>query len=235
MTSEKTQQVLQPYPDLPLSLTRVGSGRPVLVVHAGHGPVTAAPIVDHFAADSMVLLPTHPGFEGTPRPDWFSGVDDLAITYLNLLDDENLSDVLVVASSFGGWVASEMAIRDLGHRIGRLILIDPAGAEVPGYKVWVPEPGDPALPDSSTMNALLVYGLPSFTDPKLLHRLPRVRIPTLVLWGETDRIVAPEAGRVHAAAFANARFEIIPGTGHMAVRDNPKEVFARIDAFLAEQ
>jgi pimeloyl-ACP methyl ester carboxylesterase len=235
MTSEMTQQVLQLYPDLQLTLTRVGSGRPVLVVHAGHGPTTAAPIVDHFAADSMVLLPIHPGFEGTPRPDWFSGVDDLAITYLNLLEDENLSDVVMVASSFGGWVASEIAVRDLGHRIGRLILIDPAGAEVPGYTTFVPEPGDPALPDPGSMKVLLTYGAPSFTDPKLLRRLARVQIPTLVLWGETDRIIAPEVGRIHAAAFANARFEIIPDTGHMAVRDNPKEVFARIDAFLAEQ
>jgi pimeloyl-ACP methyl ester carboxylesterase len=235
MMTEMTQQVLQLYPDLPLTLTRVGGGRTVLVVHAGHGPTTAAPIVEHFAADSLVLLPTHPGWEDTPRPDWFSGVDDLAITYLNLLEDEDLSDVLVVASSFGGWVASEMAIRDLGHRIGRLILIDPAGADVPGYKVFVPESGDPALPDSRALNTLLHYGAPSFTDPKLLRRLERVQIPTLVLWGETDRIVAPEAGRVHAAAFANARFEMIPDTGHMAVRDNPKEVFARIDAFLAER
>jgi len=235
MTNDKTQQVLQLYPDLTLNLTKVGSGRPVLVVHAGHGPVTAAPIVDHFAADSLVMLPTHPGWEGTPRPDWFFGVDDLAITYLNLLEDEDLTDVLVVASSFGGWVASEMAIRDLGHRIGRMILIDPAGAEVPGYKVWMPEPGDPALPDSSTVDTLLTYGAPSFTDPKLLRRLARVQLPTLVLWGETDRIIASEAGRVHASAFANARFELIPDTGHMAVRDNPKEVFARIDAFLAEQ
>jgi pimeloyl-ACP methyl ester carboxylesterase len=236
MTSDRTQQTLQLYPDLPLTLTRVGSGRPVLVVHAGHGPTTAVPIVEHFAADSLVLAPTNPGWEGTARPDWFSGVDDLAITYLNLLEDEDLSDVVVVAASFGGWVASEMAVRDLGHRIGRLILIDPAGAEVPPYTTWVPPAGDPARPqDPGDMDTLLLYGGPSFTDPKLLRRLVRVRIPTLVLWGETDRVIAPEVGRVHAAAFANARFEIIPDTGHMAVRDSPKEVFARIDAFLGEE
>ena len=235
MTGSQTQEVLQLLPDLPLTLTRVGSGRPVLVVHGGHGPSTTAPVVDHFAADSMVLMPTHPGWEGTPRPDWFSGVDDLAIAYLNLLEDEGLSDVLVVGVSFGGWVASEMGVRDLGHRIGRLIVIDPPGAEVPGFKVFVPEPGDPALPDHDTLTTLLSFGGPSFTDPKLLRRLARVRIPTLVLWGEIDRVVNVEAGRAHAAAFANARFEVIPDTGHMAVRDNPKEVFARIDAFLAKQ
>jgi pimeloyl-ACP methyl ester carboxylesterase len=207
----------------------------VLVVHAGHGPKTAAPLVEHFADESMVLMPTHPGWEGTPRPAWFSGVDDLAMTYLHLLEDEDLTDVLVVAASFGGWVASEMAVRDLGHRIGRLILIDPAGADVPGHEIWVPPAGDPMLPDAVSMQTLRTYGGASFTDPKLLRRLSRVQIPTLVLWGETDRVVNVEAGRVHAAAFANARFEVLPDTGHMAVRDNPDEVFARIDAFLAER
>jgi pimeloyl-ACP methyl ester carboxylesterase len=231
-TTGNTEQVVQLYPELAVTVRRVGAGRPVFVVHAGHGPVTAAPIVEHFAADSMVLMPTHPGWPGTDRPDWFDGVDDLAIAYLNLLEDEHLSDVLLVAASFGGWVASEMAIRDLGHRIGRLILIDPAGAEVPGYTTFVPEPGDPALPDSESLSTLLTYGGPSFTDPKLLRRLGRVRIPTLVLWGETDRVVNVEAGRVHAAAFADAQFEVIPDTGHMAVRDNPQEVFGRIDAWL---
>jgi pimeloyl-ACP methyl ester carboxylesterase len=231
-TASKTEQVVQLYPELALTVTRLGAGRPVLVVHAGHGPSTAAPIAEHFAADSMVLMPTHPGWHGTHRPDWFDGVDDLAIAYLHLLEDENLSDVLVVGASFGGWVASEMAVRDLGHRIGGLILIDPPGAEVPGYQVFVPPPGDPALPDSDMLKTLMTYGGPSFTDPKLLHRLGRVRIPTLVLWGENDRVVKVEVGRVHAAALADARFEVIPDTGHMAVRDNPGEVFARIDAWL---
>jgi pimeloyl-ACP methyl ester carboxylesterase len=205
----------------------------VLVVHGGHGPSTVAPVVDHFAGDSMVLLPTHPGWEGTPRPDWFTGVDDLAITYLHLLEDEDVTDVIVVAASFGGWVASEMAIRDLGHRIGRMILISPPGADIPGHKVFVPPPGDPALPGAATMETVRVYGGESFSDPKLLRRLERVRIPTLVLWGETDRVINVEAGRVHAAALG-ARFEVIPDTGHMAVRQNPEAVFSRIDAFLAE-
>jgi hypothetical protein len=33
-----------------------------------------------------VLSPTHPGFAGEPRPEWFDSIDDLAIAYLELLD-----------------------------------------------------------------------------------------------------------------------------------------------------
>ncbi|MET8516752.1 alpha/beta hydrolase [Streptomyces sp. NPDC005077] len=227
---EKAQQVIQVYPDLPLSLTKVGAGKLALVLHAGHGPSTATPIVEHLARDHQVLAPTHPGWEGTPRPDWFDGVDDLAIAYLDLLEDEGLTDVTVVAASFGGWVASELVLRDRGQRIGRLILIDAAGS-APSR---VPPPGDPMLPDDDMMKTLLTYGAPTFSDSKLLRRLSRVKIPVLVLWGEDDDVVTAEEGRAHAAAFANARFELLPDVSHMAVRDDPEAVFSHIDAFLAE-
>jgi pimeloyl-ACP methyl ester carboxylesterase len=227
---EMTQQVVQVHPDLPLSLTKVGAGKPVLVLHAGHGPVTARPIVEYFAADHQVLAPTHPGWDGTPRPDWLSGVDDLAITYLDLLEDEGLTDVTVVATSFGGWVASELALRDRGQRISRMILIDAAGS-APSR---IPEPGDPMLPGDELMNTILAYGGPTVSDPKLLRRLPRVKIPVLVLWGEDDDVITVEEGRAHAEAFANARFEILPNVGHMPIRHTPEAVFSRIDAFLAE-
>ncbi|UKY54475.1 alpha/beta fold hydrolase [Streptomyces inhibens] len=143
MTTDTTQRLLQPHPDLPLTLTEVGDGRPVLVLHGGGGPATVTGIVDHFTANPRVFAPTHPGWEGTPRPDWFSGVDDLAITYLDLLEDHDLRDVLVLGSSFGGWVASEMAVRDRGHRISPLVLLDAIGPEIPGHEVRMPDSGGP--------------------------------------------------------------------------------------------
>ena len=68
-----------------------------------------------------MLAPTHPGWAGTPRPDWFTGVDDLAIAYLDLLADRGHTAVTVIGSSFGGWVASEMAIRDRGGQLAGIV------------------------------------------------------------------------------------------------------------------
>ncbi len=232
MTSDTTQ-LLHPYPDLPLRVRTVGAGRPVLVLHGGHGPTNTAAVVDHFAPSSTVLAPTHPGWDGTPRPDWFAGIDDLAVTYLNLLEDRELGDVLVVATSFGGWIASEMAVRDRGHSISRLILIDAIGPEVPGHQVQVQEPGDDS-PVPKIMEVVYAYAGRSLRDPKLLRRLGRVGIPTLVLWGENDSAVTPEFGQAYADAFAKARFEIIPGAAHMPVVEAPDATFAAIEAFLAE-
>lgn len=248
MTTDTTQHQLRLYPDLPLTVAEGGDGRPVLVLHGGGGPASVAGIVDHFATTSRVLVPTHPGWEGTPRPDWFSGVDDLAIAYLDLLDDRDLREVLVLGSSFGGWVAAEMAVRDRGQRIGRLVLMDALGPEIPGHAVHSPGPGGPGPrpsqahedpptqrvgPSPEALAALHAYTGRSLGDPKLLRRLARVRLPALLVWGENDPVVSPDFGRAYAAALADARFELIPGAGHIPTREAPDATFAAIDAFLA--
>jgi pimeloyl-ACP methyl ester carboxylesterase len=233
MTNAMIQEQIQVAPDLPLTLKTVGSGRPVLVLHGGHGPGNSAPYVENFAGTSQVLLPTHPGFDGTPRPDWFNGVDDIANTYLNLLEDRDLNDVLVVATSFGGWIAAEMATRDRGHRIGRLVLIGSNGPEVPGHEMVV---RDSAVEGVVPMELVYIYaGGKEMRDPKLLRRLGRVQIPTLVIWGEHDWVLPPAYGQAVADAFANGRFQVIPGAEHIPAHEAPEATFAAINAFVAEE
>lgn len=115
-----------------LTLTSHGpaTGRPVLVLHGGGGPTTVAPLAEHFAATAQVLLPTHPGWNGTPRPGHFLRVADLAAAYLDLLRERDLSDVLVIGSSLGGWIAAEMATADTGSRISGIALVDAVGIDV---------------------------------------------------------------------------------------------------------
>jgi pimeloyl-ACP methyl ester carboxylesterase len=70
-------------------------------------------------------------------------------------------------------------------------------------------------------------------DPKLRHRLARVHQPTLLLWGESDRVVTPAYGAAYADAFADGRLTVIPGAGHLPQLERPKETFALIDDHLA--
>ena len=112
---------------LDITVTESGTGRPVLILHGGGGPFTVAGIASHLAERMHTIVPTHPGWNGTDRPEWFSGIDDLALAYLHFLEDNELENVLVVGSSMGGWVGSEMAVRDGAGRITGLILIDGVG------------------------------------------------------------------------------------------------------------
>ena len=80
-----TSRVLQPYPEVPLTVTETGQGRLVLVLHGTAGPASMSEIVQHLAPTHRVIVPVHPGWEDTSRPPWFTGVDSLVQTYLDLL------------------------------------------------------------------------------------------------------------------------------------------------------
>ena len=119
---------------LTLRIDESGSGQPVLFLHGGGGPQSIAGFAQTLSTYAHVITPVHPGFAGEPRPDWYNGIDDLAITYLELLERLNLENVLVIGSSMGGWIAAEMAVRN-STRISKIILIDAIGIEVEGQKL----------------------------------------------------------------------------------------------------
>ena len=109
--------------DLEVTIDQQGEGRPVLLLHGGGGPPSMGPLPSALSEDFEVIAPVHPGFAGTPRPEWYTGIDDIALTYLQLLEQRDLRDVLVVGSSVGGWIASEMAVRE-HERISGTVLLE---------------------------------------------------------------------------------------------------------------
>ncbi|MFD8380779.1 alpha/beta fold hydrolase [Streptomyces sp. NPDC059679] len=244
------------YDGLDLTLSEAGTGRPVLVLHGGGGPATVAGIAAHLSSTAHTLTPVHPGWEGTPRPGWLTGVDDLAMAYLRLLRDRGLRDVLVIGSSLGGWIAAEMAVRDTAGVISGLVLIDAVGVHIADEPItnffaldargvaehsWhdpdryyvdpaaIPA-GQRATRQANMATMRVLAGEPYMHDAKLLRRLGRVNIPALLLWGESDRVVTPAYGAAYAAAFADAHLEVIPKAGHLPHIEQPDVTLALIEA-----
>src|SRR6266566_4843023 len=143
-----------------------GSGRPILVLHGGGGPQTVSGFAEALSTRAHVLVPTHPGFAGEPRPEWFNSIDDLAFAYLELLERLNLHDVLVIGSSVGGWIASTMALRDTTQLISGLVLVNGVGIQVDGHPV----------PDVSTLAPDKLAAL-SFHNPAALRVDPSTITP----------------------------------------------------------
>jgi pimeloyl-ACP methyl ester carboxylesterase len=83
-------------------------------------------------------------------------------------------------------------------------------------------------------DALCLYAWrPHMYNPQLKHWLYRVAVPSLVLWGESDRIVTPEYGRRYAALIRGAEFDIIEAAGHHPELEQPHAFVERVTRFLA--
>lgn len=234
-----------------------GSGRPMLILHGGGGPQTVAGLAAALSEHAHILVPTHPGFAGEPRPEWFDSIDDLALAYLDLLERLDLRDVLVIGSSMGGWIASTMALRDTTHVVGGIVLVDAGGIQVEGHPIAevssltpdelsalsfhnpTPFRVDPATvsPEQAEARAanfrtLYVYDQgQGMGDRKLRRRLRRVSIPALVVWGESDRVIDPDYGRAYTQSLPHARFELIPEAGHLPQIEQPERLLKLVQEF----
>ena len=117
--------------EVSLEVLMAGEGPPLLFLHGGDYFVQNRGFLDRLARTWRVIAPRHPGFGTSERPDGFRTVHDLAYLYLDLLDRQDLQNVTLVGSSFGGWIGLEMCVRCVG-RIGRLALIDTLGVKFGG-------------------------------------------------------------------------------------------------------
>ena len=61
----------------------------------------------------------------------------------------------------------------------------------------------------------------------------RVRAPTLLVWGDEDRLIPMSHGKRLARAIAGARLEIVPASGHMPFIERPDEFLRVVRPFLA--
>src|SRR6266566_388283 len=85
---------------------------------------------------------------------------------------------------------------------------------------------------AANFQALKVYDQgQGMRDPKLRRRLARVRIPALVVWGESDGVVDPDYGRAYAQSLPNARFALIPEAGHLPQIEQPERLLTLVWEF----
>ncbi len=224
--------------------------RPFLLLHGGGGVATMTGFADLLAerTHSRVLLPTHPGFGGTPKSETLTGVTELARSYVALLEELDLTDVTVIGNSFGGWLAAEIGLQK-SPRVSGAVIIDGVGIEVDGHPLtdisgMTPEeirahsfhdPAKAPVPPSAggtgpspDVRALIGYTGPTMADPTLAGRLGELDIPVHVVWGESDGIVDPEYGKAYAAAIPLSTFTLLPRTGHLPQVETPEELLGAL-------
>ncbi len=240
-----------------------GSG-PAVAFLAGLGGLPAwTPFLDELAAQRRVIAPSLPGFPGGGAGhrrlddllDWIAATLDL----LEAAGVEPGTDL--VGASVGGLLAAEVAAlcRPL---VRRLVLVAPFGifdpAEPSADPFSYPATDLPALlaarpealgermaapPGTDEVEWFIVLNRAAEAAARLLwplgdrglaRRLHRIAAPTLVVWGEGDRILPPSYARRFAEAISGpVETDLLAGAGHLVDVDAPSDLAARIERFLA--
>lgn len=207
-----------------------------------------------------VFAPDIPGFGLTERPSWMRDMSDYILYFHDLLNTLGLEKPCIVGHAIGGWMAAEVAVW-YPERVGQLVLTNALGLRVKGTPIpdiFALAPEDivglcfedftaalPLMPaeinveymfaqyKQMTTMAALAWN-PGY-DPKLEQRLVRVNCPTLLLWGENDRMIAPVYGETYHTLIAGSKLVKLAGTGHMPMFEQPAEWSAAIFQFLKQE
>jgi pimeloyl-ACP methyl ester carboxylesterase len=241
---------------------RKGSG-PKLGYLAGFGGLPRwMPFLDELAKTRTVIVPSLPGFPGGDRGhsildthlDWLLAVREI-------IDKADLAGADLAGSSVGASLAAEVAAL-WPDSVRRLALIAPFGLfddKNPPTDPWAQRTDDVAglmcanpevwktmraVPDGANSiewpieqtraNEAAARIFWPLGNTRIEKRLRLIKAPTLLLWGEEDRIMP----RAYADVFAQGisgptEIRIIAGAGHLAELDKPADVAAAISGFMA--
>jgi pimeloyl-ACP methyl ester carboxylesterase len=223
-----------------IQLWRGGSGEPVVYLHSATGEGPGVALLEALADDYEVLVPVFPGFGDSEGIDEIDDIEDAVYHLLDVFDVLGVTAPGVVGTSLGGWLAAEVASR-YPERVGRLVLINPAGLHVEGApigEIFGRNPGelaDDLFAGDSHPIAAMMHQLASLTEDKLAQVPFDLLRPTLqslqatakVAWNpylhnpklpkRLGRVTAPtlvlhgEADRLIPAAHAETYAALIPG------------------------
>jgi pimeloyl-ACP methyl ester carboxylesterase len=216
---------------------------------------------DALAERFTVYAPAHPGFALSEGLDDIDDIHDLVWHTADLMAALKLDSAPVVGFSLGAWLAIELAIMR-PSLVERLVMIDAAGLhldEAPTAELFIDDldrlrrlifhdPNHPSATEffpTSQMDPRLLLWLrareatarvgwnPYLHDPKLPRHLHRVACPTLLIWGDDDRLIPLPHGEYYARHIPGARLEVIGKCGHMAPFEATEKCAALTLAFLA--
>lgn len=204
-----------------------------------------------------VFAPDIPGFGLSERPDWMRDMSDYVLYLRDLLDALGLEKAALVGHSLGGWMAAELAVW-YPERVDKLVLANAVGIRVKGspigdlfamnaQEMMMASFDDfsaaaPLVPAEVNVDFLVgqyrqlttlasLAWNPSY-DPKLERRLERIRCPTLIVWGENDRLVPPAYAQAFQRAIPGSEVVMLRGTGHMPMFEKPQEWSEVVSDFL---
>lgn len=233
-----------------------GEGKPFLILHGwGKGSDSWIEVQKLISGQGyQVIIPDFPGFGKSQPSQKAWGVDD----YVEWLKDFTISlgieKFFLLGHSFGGRVAIKFAAK-YPEKILNLILYEAAGIKhkTPSLLIFflISKVGNifSFLPFYSSFRKIFyryIVRKKDYLEAKgamkdtfskvigenLIPYLPKISMPTLIIWGAKDRITPLADANLMKKEIPNSELQVIPEMGHAFHHQNPEKLTQAILQYL---
>jgi pimeloyl-ACP methyl ester carboxylesterase len=235
-------------------LVELGAGEPVVVLHGWGGRIESmAPVISCLSRGRRVLALDLPGFGESPAPADAWGTADYGAFVASVLEGAGVARADFVGHSFGAKTSLYLAATSA--LVSKLVLAGSSGLRTPpslkarakraasraGRAAGRLGPPGRALRDSlyrriaseDYRNAGPLR--PTFVkvvNEDLTSLLPRIAVPTLLVWGTEDDAVPVSHARMMERSIPDAGLVLFEGAGHFAYLDEADRFCAIVRNFL---
>ena len=245
---------------LNVSYKIAGEGPALLILHGwGSSSDSWVEIQDNLSKQGFqVIVPDLPGFGASIPPLNVWGVGEYKEFILKLTAKIGLKKFSLAGHSFGGQIAISFAT-DYPEKIENLILLAAAGVrKEPGRKikivgfaakilnrflVLVPTKRGKDLVkktcyrlirwrDYARAKGIMREVLSKVIREDLTSVLLKIKAPTLIIWGEKDKVTPLEDALLMKEHIKNSSLSILPDTGHRLRTEAPEKLLELISRFL---
>jgi pimeloyl-ACP methyl ester carboxylesterase len=237
----------------------IGDGPPLVMLHGwGASIALLSPLAERIAPMGYrVHMLDLPGFGQTPAPSTAWTVFDYARFVVDYLDRHQLQRVHLFGHSFGGRLGLILGAEH-PDRLYTMTLADAAGIRPPkrgqlrltlykGIRDGLKRVGLRGMSESlrrwyngrygsadfNAVSGVMRQTFVQVVNQDLQAYAQRVRVPTLLVWGEEDADTPLEQGRQLERLIPDAGLVVYPGAGHYSYLENPIQTAQAMHALMS--
>lgn len=184
-----------------------------------------------------------PGFGSEPLADPYWGIPEYGEWVRTKIEDLRESDIVLLGHSFGGRIASYVASQNPDWLAG-LVLYGAPSLRRPTLSIRLQiaaaktlkklgfrgKGRNPELREADQKGMGKIFRKSVSFDQTAL--LPKIKSPTLIVWGERDTTVPLRIGREMNRLIPGSKLVMINGAGHNAHLENPTLFYGTIKNFI---